>query len=211
MDPAAAVPKPSPGGRGRRWLLNLHLYGGLVTCWYLVIFGVSSLHFNHRGLIPESRGARVRWERALELPEEADNLKLAEAVRDRLGLFGWPLPWNLKREGNGNLRFEMARPGKQYWIEVDRAAGRVRVEEERRGLASVLHFLHGSTEGVPGAPGLRAWGIYTEITTGLVLFFAGSGVYLWWRRAAARRLAGAILVTSLAVSLALMAWVYLRG
>ncbi len=84
MDPEAAVPKPSSGGRGRRWLLNLHLYGGLVTCWYLVIFGVSSLHFNHRGLLPEARGARVRWERALEVPEVADNLKLAEAVRDRL-------------------------------------------------------------------------------------------------------------------------------
>jgi hypothetical protein len=213
MDLPPARPRPAPptAGRARRWLLNLHLYGGLVTCWYLVFYGVSSLSFNHRGLIPEFRGPKVSWDRPLELPEISDNLKLAEWVRDRLGLLGWPLPWNMQRSEGGDLRFEMARPGKQYWIEVDRAAARVRVEEERRGLGSVLHFLHGSTEGVPGAPWLLAWGVYTEVTTWLVLFFAGSGIYLWVRRAKDRRLAGTMLTFSLAGSVALMAWIYLVG
>ena len=31
----------------RKWMLNIHLYGGLLCAPYLIIFGFSSLQFNH--------------------------------------------------------------------------------------------------------------------------------------------------------------------
>ncbi len=31
----------------RQWILRIHLYGGLLCAPYLIIFGFSSLHFNH--------------------------------------------------------------------------------------------------------------------------------------------------------------------
>ena len=31
----------------RKWLLNIHLYGGLLCSSYLLLYGVSSLYFNH--------------------------------------------------------------------------------------------------------------------------------------------------------------------
>ncbi|MDX2150442.1 MAG: hypothetical protein SFV54_06895 [Bryobacteraceae bacterium] len=34
----------------RKLLLKVHLYGGLVTCWYLLIYGWTSLAFNHPSL-----------------------------------------------------------------------------------------------------------------------------------------------------------------
>ena len=203
-----ATSRPS---RTRRWLLNSHLYGGLVCCWYLLIYGVTSLDFNHPGLLPETRGKKVKWQRALNIPDLTDNVKLGEAIRDQLDLVGWVIPWNLRRDGAGNLQFELSRPGKAYMILADRAAGKVHVEEQRTGLRSALHFLHGSTEGLPGSGFMNAWSLYTEATTWLVLFFAGSGVYLWARRERDRRLALAVLLGSLAVSVGLMAYLYFIG
>ncbi|MCI0541003.1 MAG: PepSY-associated TM helix domain-containing protein [Verrucomicrobiales bacterium] len=198
-------------GRVRRWLLNIHLYGGLVCCWYLLIYGVTSLDFNHPGFLPEARGEKVKWERALNIPDLADNVKLGEAIRDELDLVGWVIPWNMRRDGAGDLQFELSRPGKNYVIATDRAAGKVRVEEQHTGLRSALHSLHGNTEGVPGSRFMHAWNLYTEVTNWLVLFFAGSGIYLWVRRERARRLALGVLLGSLAVSVGLMAYLYFIG
>lgn len=203
-----ATSRPS---RTRRWLLNIHLYGGLISCWYLLIYGVTSLDFNHPGLLPNPRGEKVKWERPLAIPNLADNAKLGEAIRDQLDLIGWVIPWNMRRDDAGNLQFELSRPGKNYVIATDRAAGLVRVEEQRAGLRSALHFLHGSTEGVPGSGFMNAWSLYTEATTWLVLFFAGSGVHLWARRERERQFALSVLLGSLAVSIGLMAYLYFIG
>ncbi len=197
--------------RARRWLLNIHLYGGLICFWYLLIYGVTSLDFNHPWLFPEVKSEKVKWERALNIPDLADNVKLGETIRDQLDLIGWVIPWNMRRDGAGNLQFELSRPGKNYVIATDRAAGIVRVEEQHTGLRSALLSLHGNTGDVPGSRFLGAWGIYTEITTWLVMFFADSGIYLWVRRERARRFALAVLIVSLAVSVGLMAYLYFIG
>lgn len=179
--------------------------------WYLLIYGVSSLSFNHPWLLPSREGPPRSWEQRMEIPDLADNLKLAEHVRDRLGLMGWPLPWAMSREPNGTLRFEHSRPGRQYRIVADRQAGVVKVEERDTGWRPILGFLHGTTEGVPKAPFTRAWGFYTEITNWFVLFAGLSGIWLWAGRTAERRTALAVLIGSLVLSLAIMGYAYWIG
>ncbi|MBN8246654.1 MAG: PepSY-associated TM helix domain-containing protein [Verrucomicrobia bacterium] len=215
---ATPLPAGSDSGIGgaragglRRGLLNLHLYGGLAAFWYFLIYGITSLNFNHPGLIPKLEGPKRVWTTPLVVPAESDNLKLAEAVRDRLGLAGWPLPWDMGRDADGELHFAMSRPGKDYRIHVDASEGLARVEEHRTGWPSILGFLHGSTEGVPNAPWTRAWAIYTEFTTAFLFFAVGSGIYLWARRATRRRAALLLLGGCAAASLGLMAWVYWIG
>jgi hypothetical protein len=195
----------------KKWILNLHLYGGLATCWYLLLYGLSSLCFNHPWLVPESRGPVVRWDRSIDLPPLEDDLQLAEAARDRLGLIGWPLPWNLERDTLGNLRFELSRPGKSYQIWVDPARRTARVEAQNTGLRSILHFLHGSTGGIPGSRYLGVWGVYTEITTWFTLFAIFSGVWLWAKQSRRRPILLSVTAISLLGSLSLMAYIYFRG
>lgn len=208
--PESGFGAPS-NGRRRRWLLALHLHGGLIAFWYFLIYGITSLNFNHPGLLPRWEGPRRTWTAPLDVPAESDNLKLAEGVRDRLGLAGWPLPWDMGRDAEGELHFALSRPGKDYRIHVDTSAGQARVEEHRTGWRSILGFLHGSIEGIPNAPWTRAWGIYTEFTS-LYLFFAvGSGLYLWSRRATRRRASLLLLGGSAAASLTLMAVVFWIG
>jgi len=71
----------------------------------------------------------------------------------------------MRRDGAGDLRYELTRPGKKYIIATDRAAGRVRVEGERTGLGNVVASLHGHSGELPGSNFMLAWGFYTEATT----------------------------------------------
>ena len=191
----------------RNWVLKIHLYLGLLCSSYLVVFGVSSLNFNHPFDFTKPRTETVTWERSLALPPVGDNGPESEAVRDALGLMGWTIPWETSRESNGDLHFGLARPGKHYTIHVLRGRGVVRVDERKEGYWTVTRALHGN-HGVPRSKLMTAWGWYTELCTLVVLFAAASGVYLFATRRKDRRAAWAVLGAATALSLAFM--LYLR-
>jgi hypothetical protein len=197
--------------RLRGLVLQVHLYGGLICFWYLLVFGISSLSFQHEWLLPAPSPGRTHWERAIAIPELSGDGALADAIRDASGLPGWPMPWTMRRDEEGELHYEQAAPGRQFWIHVDRSAGMIRVEEQRKGLRSILRILHGPTEGVPNLPITAAWCVYTEFTTWFVLFSVVSGVYLWASRASRKRLAAATLLASVGISMGLMTVVYFAG
>ena len=192
----------------RKWVLRIHLYLGLLCCGYLLVFGLSSLNFNHPYAFTKPSDQKVSWERAVALPpaSEDDNAE-SEAVRDALGLIGWPLPWETRRDApRGDLHFGLSRPGKHYTIHVLRQSGRVRVEERREGYWTVVRALHGN-HGVPRSALMSLWGAYTEVCTAFVLFAAASGIYLFAARKRERRVGFAVLGAALALSLLFMAWV----
>jgi len=180
----------------RNLLLKFHLYGGLLCSSYLIIFGISSLNFNHHfGKEGEAKIERVR---PLPVRDSGDDGRLCEAIRDSLGLSGWPLPWETYRDEAGNLHFGMVRPGRKYTIHAlfeqeDQEEGELQIEEIHTGLWSVVTGLHGFGGGLPGSKFMEAWGIYTEVCVWVVLFSAGSGIYLWTSRRS-ERLAGLIVL-----------------
>lgn len=104
----------------RAILLKIHLYAGLLCSSYLILFGVSSLNFNHRFGRPAA--LKVERQRGLNaLPAISDNQRLAEALRDTLGLVGWTLTWETRRsetEDSLYFHFAVSRPGKEYRVAV---------------------------------------------------------------------------------------------
>ncbi|MCC7263032.1 MAG: hypothetical protein IT369_10980 [Candidatus Latescibacteria bacterium] len=104
----------------RTILLKVHLYAGLLCSSYLILFGISSLNFNHHFGHPGT--LRVERQRGLQaLPAISDDQRLAEALRDTLGLVGWMLPWETSRSETTDslyFRFAVSRPGKQYTVRV---------------------------------------------------------------------------------------------
>jgi hypothetical protein len=209
--PRDAEAEATPRTKGlRALLLNLHLYGGLITCWYLILFGVTSLGFNHPGFVPEHQVQTDSWEATLSADLSGGNLQKAEQVRDQLDMFGWPLPWAMWRGAENRLHFDMSRPGKDYSLIVDEETREVSVRGRSLGLWQILRELHGLS-GVPNSKLMTSWFVYTEITTWIVLFSALTGVYLWFKRQARRRVATIVLGLSAVVSLAFMAFVYWVG
>ena len=194
----------------RNWVLRIHLYAGLLCSSYLIVFGVSSLNFNHPFEFTKPGRTTTTWERTVALPPVGENLAESEAVRDALGLIGWPMPWETRRDPSGDLHFGLARPGKHYTVHVLRSAGAVRVEERHEGYWTVMRHIHGN-KGVPGSRLMTVWGWYTELCTIFVLFAAVSGVYLFATRRKDRRAAWVVLGCATAVSLAFMFYVRYGG
>ena len=196
----------------RKWVLRIHLYFGLLCCPYLIVFGISSLNFNHPFEFTRPAENRVTWERNVQLPPvTADNEAVSEAVRDALGLIGWTIPWETHRDADsGNLHFGLARPGKHYTIHVLRESGGVRVDERREGYWTVLRHIHGN-KGVPRSRLMSVWGGYTELCTQFVLFAAVSGVYLFAARKRERLLGFGVLGVATVLSLLFMVYVRVWG
>lgn len=195
----------------RKWLLNLHLYGGLLCSSYLLIYGFSSLLFNHPIDTGED-GPAVTWEEPMQHPRVYKKPELAERVRDGLGLFGWVPPWEIRAEKSGELRFVVSRPGKRYEVQTKLREEKVRVSETHTGFWSVVRALHGMHKEIPNGPWLvNSWRFFTEVTNWIVLFAAGTGVYLWTFRKSERAIGGVLLGMTVAVSLGLILYVWIWG
>jgi len=199
-------PNLKRGGSMRRILLKAHLYGGLVTCWYLLVYGWSSLGFNHPWLLPSEEGTRMVWESQVKVARGSDDLQTAEAIRNRLGLIGWPLPWTMERDAENVLFFEIARPGKHYGVRYFELSQRVSVTENSTGLGSVVRSLHGMGHGIPNSSWMSSWAVYTEITTWVALLAIGSGVYLWLKRSERPLMAVTWTILAVIVSVSLMVY-----
>ena len=152
----------------KKILLDIHIYLGLFCAAYLVIYGLSSIAFNHNIC---SSATQVEWQRQITVPEAAPPQALAEALRDALDLSGWVPSWRLRRAGQDIHVFA----------------------ETRQGLWGIVKGLHGLTE-LPNSPWGASWGLYTEISVWALIFAVLSGFYFWWLRPAARLLGWCLLL-----------------
>src|SRR5689334_7589302 len=110
----SAIGPTDKGVNMRIWIVRLHLYGGLLCCSYLLLFGISSLLFNHHPEFAEPGGRTITWERDLTPGKWADDAAEAKAIHQELGLIGWA--YDEHRQRNGDLLFTASRPGKVYHI-----------------------------------------------------------------------------------------------
>lgn len=165
----------------RRKLGKLHTWLGLLCAPYLVIFGFSSLHFNHQFGFVDAGERVVEWEQAVAVSDTSDDGALAARVRDDLSLPGW-IPWWLYDRGEDNtFSFNVNRPGKQYRITVDPRRTTASVVETRNGPLQVVNSLH-ALGGVPGLGFTGAWSWYTYLSVFFVVFAGSTGVWFWSRR-----------------------------
>ena len=114
-----------------------------------------------------------------------------------------------KRE---QLVFRLGRPGKLYdpRVTVDGASSRVSVVETRTGFWAVINQLHGLMR-LPNSSFMSWWGVYTELCFWVVLFSAGTGVYLWTRRRPERLAGWWLLGGGSGVALLFMIYIYCVG
>jgi hypothetical protein len=193
----------------RRWIRQVHLYLGLLVSPYLIIYGLSSLEYNHRGWFSSSLGPVTTSNESVDLakaqakasdyldpaippyishpgPTFVGDRALAQATRDELGLSGFVVAWEMHRDSTTQLRFNIERPGRHYVVKLNQAEAKARITSQSKGLWSTILSLHGLYS-IPNARFVSTWGVYTEITTWVVCFFAISGVYLWFARRTDRR------------------------
>jgi hypothetical protein len=191
--------------RLRSLILNIHIYAGLLCAPYLIIFGISSLNFNHHFVEPGD--ASTTWSVPLRLDPSIEKREVGLAVRDSLDLMGWGPWWEVERDSLRTYA-EVVRPGKRYNVTI--SDGVATIEEIRHGPLQVMMSLHALTN-LPRSPFVSTWEIFTEICTWVVLFSAGSGVYLMAIKKQERRVGWIILATSGLLSITLFVYVIAVG
>jgi hypothetical protein len=200
------------------------MYGGLLCFSYLILFGISTLNFNHPFDFTKSPSGVTTWSQPIALPSPVrpDGRDAAEALKARrdnnsailhaLGSFAAPFT---SADGDWSdadtYHAHFTRPGKQIDVDVHPGQGTATVTRTRTGVWALVRDLHGSAALYPDSVLASSWKWYTELCVIVVVGAAISGVYLWAGRRRDRRVGLLVLGAACVVSLALMLLVTFRG
>ena len=147
------APARNPKRRARAfWLKQLHTWhwvSAAVSLAGMLLFAVTGLTLNHAASIgatprvtratatlPTTLVRRLAGEHAAEAPLP-DDVAAAVARAVKLDPSGRAGEWS-----DGEVYVAMPGPGRDAWISIDRASGRVEAERTSRGWVSYLNDLH---------------------------------------------------------------------
>jgi len=209
----------------RKIVLNLHTYGGLICFSYLIIFGLSTLNFNHPFAFTRTAAGVRTWTQPLlvtpalgrtEGKSAAESLEIRRAnnaaILGALGSFANPFT---AADGDwtdaDTYHAHFVRVGKEYQIDVHPGTGSATVTQARSGVWALMWDLHGGSSVYGYSAFAGTWRWYTDACVYVVVFAGASGVYLWAKRPRERRIGLAMLGVAGAVSISLMLLVTFRG
>ena len=196
----------------RRWILKIHLYGGLICFWYLIIFAISSLHFHHHfEFMNGKQMVEGSQQIHLKLEDSKSDSALATNIQIALDIAGWYLPWETYRDNSGTFHTQIENPKTQYQIKYDRMSSTASIIRKDKGFWSVLNALHGFAGKMPNAPLFIFWNIFTYICLMVVIFSIFSGIWLWANRSEDKLIGWVTVLGIMGLSFSLMMVVYLKG
>ena len=193
-------------------LLQIHLYVGLFCTPYLIIFGVSSLSFNHANM----KEAFTPIDSTL-LNYQFDKVnfsspkKLDSALTDSLKLMGWFIPWESHVDSVG-FHVNHRHLGRDYRFSGEWGKQPIKMVTNSTRKISMIKGLHGLGEKIPGAPWwINAWQYYQDLTVYALLFWVCSGLIMWWQSKTRNMTSTIFLFGSVGLSIGLMIYLWLVG
>jgi hypothetical protein len=204
----------------RKIILNIHMYSGLLSFSFLLIFGISVLIFNHPSAFTHTPSSVKTWTQPLVIPPLArtdgqnatEKLQMVRennaAILKALGSFATP---SAATDGAwtdaDTYHAHFLRPGKEYQIDVRPSQNSATITQSRMTFWMMTAELHANSYTVVA----YTWPWYLELCT-IGVFAAGiTGIYLWPARARERRIGIVVLGVSGAFSIALMLLVSIHG
>ena len=182
-----------------RFLRNSHLFLGLFSCLFLLMYGVSSVQMSHNSWF-RSRPDVTTAEYALS-PNAADARAVARELMDAHKLRG---EVTQVRATAGGLAISITRPGTVYQVEYATATGAARVRDNRAGVIGMLNRLH-HVNGIRHDYWLiNVWGAFVGIVSLFLFALGGTGIYLWFKIHQERVIGGILLIAGLGYGLTLL-------
>jgi hypothetical protein len=185
------------------WTRDLHLYVGLFSSPFVLLFAISTLLLNHRSTVPTraATATPAQTNVAIEVPEGDGTLEQAKAILRQLNVTG-EIDHVRHNPRDQRLVIPVSKPGEIITITVDLRAKTAAVERQARGLAAALVYLHKK----PGPHNVKFrgnwtymgwWATAVDVIIYGVLFLTASGLYLWWLLKAERAAGWALLATGI--------------
>ena len=179
-----------------RFTRQLHLYGGLFLCPFLLIFAVSTIRLNHGWQRPpDETTTTVALPIPADLLADVTNRQVTDDMTfGERAAAGQPLldhiVTTLDLQGeiagagvvrNGRTALNVARPGLVKQIEVDVRTQEATITELRQGLFGTMRYLHlnPGPHRQPQWMGTTTWGWVADATVYITLLLTLSGIYLW--------------------------------
>lgn len=170
-------------------LRRIHLYLALFLTPWVLIYALSTFVMNHRDFFRGRPAPPPRWEQVRELtydgvfPAEADRFVMARQILTSLDLDGAHQP--TLRDGKLVIqRMAAVQPLRLTYTQADR---KLVVEKQVVDAPSFLERMH-RRRGFQHPYALEdTWAFSVDFFIAAMLFWAGSGVWMWWELKAARR------------------------
>lgn len=194
----------------RKWILKLHLYGGLLCFWYLIIYALSSLNFQHHfGFMEHSTISTKQLELKIDL--SGTDSTVATRIQNSMHIPGFYLAWKTYRDDSGNFHTEIHNPRKEYTFDYNSQTATIDISEKDKGFWSVINSLHGLDYAIPNAPLTIVWKLFTYISIVVILFSIFSGIWLWSGRIKGPVMGWNIFFGIITISFCIIVIVYLKG
>jgi len=191
----------------RKWVMQLHIYGGLFFFGFLIVFALSSLLLNHKPLFLWQGSTTSAWDQPLSgISQYADPWKRAAIVQDQVGVGGRVLHPVITKAGD--LNFDVARPGRRYTMHV--TGNSAHIDEYRAGLVETLTEMHG-VRPTNNSIWLNLWAWYQIIGALALVGSAITGVFLWAIRPRERIVGWTLLASATAASLLFILYIRAKG
>jgi len=169
-----------------RILRNTHLLLGLFCCFFLLMYGVSSVQmshnrwFNNRPSVTESQS-----------PVKGTNPREVAAELMAQGLRGEITQVTPAKDGAG-ANFRIVRPGTVY--EVAWASGTAKIRTNEANFMGMLNRIH-HIGGLWHEYNLvNIWAFFVGVVSVALLILGGTGIYLWFK-IHKERVVGTVLLT----------------
>ena len=175
-----------------RLLRNSHLFLGLFSCLFVLMYGVSSVQMSHNSWF-RSQPDVSETEYALA-PHAADARAVARELMDVHKLRGEVVQ---VRATTGRLAFSITRPGTVYQVEYAIPTGAAKVRQNRARFIGMLNRLH-HVNGIRHDYWLiNVWGVFVAIVSLGLLALGATGIYLWFQIHEERVIGGILLAGGL--------------
>jgi hypothetical protein len=168
---------------------DLHLYFGLFTSPFVLLFSISVFFLNHAWLPGVSSEVVKRTIADIQIPKGLERLQgmkqveQAKKVLSQVGVTG-EIGFVRHAPKESRLVIPVMKPGRETTIELDLKRRSATIQQRDTGLWDALVYLHKS----PGQHNAnirgnwfytRAWTWLADGAVYLLLFISVSGIYLW--------------------------------
>jgi hypothetical protein len=181
------------------WTRDLHLYLGLFSCPFILVFAISTVLLNHprQPAADPAFGNTLLTNIPIAIPEGAGTIEQARKILRQLNVTG-EIDYVSYRVKEQRLLIPVSKPGENTRVEVDLRGQTATVERQEQGLSAALIYLHK----MPGPHNAKIrgnwiyiawWRVLADATVYALLFLTASGLYLWWILKGERKFGWALL------------------
>ena len=181
---------------------RIHLYLALFLTPWMLMYAISTVVMNHRGFFKDYYGEHaVQWEIESDttydvtLGPNISREVVANQILSHLGIEG---AHNTQGRLDRRITITRDNPWATRRVTFSPASGNLKVERRMDRVPVILESLHRRRGGYQHPiVSEHLWSVVIDLVIVAMMFWAGSGVWMWWEMSITRRLGAITLVAGL--------------